>query len=74
MRNQFHAERRRTRALRLGTVLLLAIVAGEKLSYAAANVRGDSSILSLSASFPLYQRLTMNELLERWIIDLVRDP
>jgi membrane-anchored protein YejM (alkaline phosphatase superfamily) len=60
------SERRRTRGLLLGAAALLVIVVGEKLAYATANVRGDGSILSLSSLFPMYQRLTMNEFLERW--------
>jgi membrane-anchored protein YejM (alkaline phosphatase superfamily) len=48
-----------------GLLVLLAIVVGEKLSYAWADMVNDRSVLALARVYPLYQPLTSKRLLAR---------
>lgn len=59
------ARSRRAKIAKWGFVLLIAIVVGEKATYAYADFRRDREITARSSVFPLYQRLTLNRLFSK---------
>ena len=63
----FVTARPRRPVLRYALPALLAIVVGEKVTYAVADARRDRGVTARAALFPLYQRFTMKKTLARWI-------
>jgi len=63
----------RSRRFAVGLVgTLLALSVGERLAYARAHVRGDSSVLAWSEALPLYQPLQLDGLARRFGLPVAR--